>query len=286
MTGLTRRSRGRACAERRPRPHAAADRPLSARPAARPRRHRQSPAASAHRPELCRRPRQRAGERHHRRPHHGPGGAARLRPREAARAGARRGRPVEPCRHRRAGARHCRLSAWCRASSTSSRRATRSSSTARPARCMCARSPTSQSAYAEKAPLRARRQEQYAQAARRAGGHQGRRRDRAAYECGARHRRAACAETGAQSIGLFRTELQFMLAPRFPRMDEQLRFYKARSRRGARPARHLPHARHRLGQDPALYGEDRRGKSRRSAGGRSASASTGRDCCACSCAPC
>jgi phosphotransferase system enzyme I (PtsP) len=34
-------------------------------------------------------------------------------------------------------------------------------------------------------------------------------------------------ETGAQSIGLFRTELQFMLAPRFPRMDEQYRFYKA-----------------------------------------------------------
>ena len=34
------------------------------------------------------------------------------------------------------------------------------------------------------------------------------------------------AETGAGSIGLFRTELQFMLAPRFPRMEEQRRFYK------------------------------------------------------------
>ncbi|MGE5368347.1 MAG: putative PEP-binding protein, partial [Chloroflexota bacterium] len=33
-------------------------------------------------------------------------------------------------------------------------------------------------------------------------------------------------ETGAASIGLFRTELQFMLAPRFPRMDEQYRFYR------------------------------------------------------------
>src|SRR5208337_256211 len=33
-------------------------------------------------------------------------------------------------------------------------------------------------------------------------------------------------ETGARSIGLFRTELQFMLAPRFPRMREQFEFYK------------------------------------------------------------
>jgi phosphotransferase system, enzyme I, PtsP len=33
-------------------------------------------------------------------------------------------------------------------------------------------------------------------------------------------------EAGAQSIGLFRTELQFMVAPHFPRMDQQLSFYK------------------------------------------------------------
>jgi phosphotransferase system enzyme I (PtsP) len=35
------------------------------------------------------------------------------------------------------------------------------------------------------------------------------------------------AETGAQSIGLFRTELQFMVAQRFPRMGEQYELYKA-----------------------------------------------------------
>src|ERR1700733_131130 len=34
------------------------------------------------------------------------------------------------------------------------------------------------------------------------------------------------AETGAQSIGLFRTELQFMLATRFPRLDAQEAFYR------------------------------------------------------------
>lgn len=84
-----------------------------------------------------------------------------------------------------------------------------------------------QTAYAEKARLRARRQEQYAKL-----------RDvpavtRDGVEIGL-HMNAGLAidmphvqETGARSIGLFRTELQFMLAPRFPRMDEQYRFYKA-----------------------------------------------------------
>jgi phosphotransferase system enzyme I (PtsP) len=84
-----------------------------------------------------------------------------------------------------------------------------------------------QSAYAEKARLRARRQEQYA-----------RLRDvPAVTKDGVEislHMNAGLIvdvphlhETGARSIGLFRTELQFMLAPRFPRMDEQYRFYKS-----------------------------------------------------------
>ena len=86
--------------------------------------------------------------------------------------------------------------------------------------------PDVQSAYAEKARLRARRQEQYAKL-----------RDAPAVTKDgvtiSLHMNAGLAidvphvhETGAQSIGLFRTELQFMLAPRFPRMDEQHRFYK------------------------------------------------------------
>ncbi|MBI1868564.1 MAG: phosphoenolpyruvate--protein phosphotransferase, partial [Methylocystis sp.] len=84
-----------------------------------------------------------------------------------------------------------------------------------------------QSAYAEKARLRARRQEQYA-----------RLRDVAAVtKDGVEidlHMNAGLIvdvphlhETGARSIGLFRTELQFMLASSFPRMDEQYRFYKS-----------------------------------------------------------
>jgi phosphotransferase system enzyme I (PtsP) len=83
-----------------------------------------------------------------------------------------------------------------------------------------------QSAYAEKARLRARRQEQYA-----------RLRDVPAVTKDGvpigLHMNAGLTidmphldETGAASIGLFRTELQFMLAPRFPRMDEQFGFYK------------------------------------------------------------
>jgi phosphotransferase system enzyme I (PtsP) len=87
--------------------------------------------------------------------------------------------------------------------------------------------PDVRSAYAEKARLRARRQEQYA-----------RLRDvpavtRDGVEI-ALHMNAGLAvdvphvhDTGARSIGLFRTELQFMVAPRFPRMDEQCSFYKA-----------------------------------------------------------
>ena len=92
--------------------------------------------------------------------------------------------------------------------------------------CMCARSPTCAAAYAEKARLRARRQEQYA-----------RLRDVPAVTRDgvtiALHMNAGLTidapfvrETGAASIGLFRTELQFMLAPRFPRMKEQYQFYK------------------------------------------------------------
>ena len=86
--------------------------------------------------------------------------------------------------------------------------------------------PDVRTAYAEKARLRARRQEQYA-----------RLRDVPAVTrdgvAVALHMNAGLTidapfvhETGAGSIGLFRTELHFMLAPRFPRMKEQYQFYK------------------------------------------------------------
>ncbi|MBV1702863.1 MAG: phosphoenolpyruvate--protein phosphotransferase [Hyphomicrobiales bacterium] len=87
-------------------------------------------------------------------------------------------------------------------------------------------SPDIESAYKEKVRLRASRQEQYRKL-----------RDLPAktldgVEIGL-HMNAGLlvdlpqvAESGALSIGLFRTELQFMLAPQFPRLDEQFNFYK------------------------------------------------------------
>ncbi|ACK50513.1 PTSINtr with GAF domain, PtsP [Methylocella silvestris BL2] len=87
--------------------------------------------------------------------------------------------------------------------------------------------PDVEHAYAEKARLRAKRQEQY---------HKLRdlpavTRDGVEIEL---HMNAGLlvdlqhlAETGAQSVGLFRTELQFMLASRFPKMSEQERLYRS-----------------------------------------------------------
>lgn len=82
-------------------------------------------------------------------------------------------------------------------------------------------------AYAEKARLRARRQEQY---------HNLREvpavsKDGVAIDL---HMNAGLlvdlqhvSETGAKSVGLFRTELQFMLASRFPKLSEQEALYRA-----------------------------------------------------------
>jgi phosphotransferase system enzyme I (PtsP) len=81
-------------------------------------------------------------------------------------------------------------------------------------------------AYREKARLRARRQEQYQQL----------RSVPAVTKDGVAiglHMNAGLlvdlphmAETGAQSIGLFRTELQFMMAAEFPRLERQYALYK------------------------------------------------------------
>ncbi len=87
--------------------------------------------------------------------------------------------------------------------------------------------PDVESAYGEKARLRARRQEQYRDL-----------RDTPAVtkdgvavdlhmNAGLLIDLAHVDEAGAVSIGLFRTELQFMVAPQFPRMNAQLALYKA-----------------------------------------------------------
>ena len=101
-----RRGRGRARAVRHPRPHAAHDRPLSARAAARSRRPRQPADASAHRPGPRAGARAPARERRAGRPLDGTGGAARLRPQTAARPHARGRRPDLARGDRRARARH------------------------------------------------------------------------------------------------------------------------------------------------------------------------------------
>jgi phosphotransferase system, enzyme I, PtsP len=82
-------------------------------------------------------------------------------------------------------------------------------------------------AYAEKARLRARRQEQYHKLRDKPAVTK----DGVAIEL---HMNAGLlvdlqhvAETGAASIGLFRTELQFMIVSQFPGMREQQAFYKA-----------------------------------------------------------
>ena len=87
--------------------------------------------------------------------------------------------------------------------------------------------PDVEAAYAEKARLRARRQEQYhnlrdTPAVTRDGVAIG-----LHMNAGLLLDMQHMAETGAASIGLFRTELQFMIASRFPRMVEQFALYKA-----------------------------------------------------------
>ncbi len=84
-----------------------------------------------------------------------------------------------------------------------------------------------ENAYAEKARLRARRQEQYHKLREKRAVT----RDGVAIEL---HMNAGLlvdlphvAETGAASIGLFRTELQFMIVSQFPSMRQQQAFYKA-----------------------------------------------------------
>ena len=103
-----RRGRRRARAVRHPRAHAARRRSVLARPPARSRRSRQPADARADGPRPRAVARAIAGKRHHRRPLDGPGGAARLRPQETARAGAG-GRRADLARlHRGARARHSR----------------------------------------------------------------------------------------------------------------------------------------------------------------------------------
>ena len=91
-------------------------------------------------------------------------------------------------------------------------------------------------------------------AARQALRHQGRRsRSRCMLNAGLLIDLPHMAETGAAGIGLFRTELQFMVAAQFPRTGEQLTLYRSVLDAAGRQAGDLPHPRHRRRQGPALH---------------------------------
>ena len=150
----------------------------------------------------------------------------------------------------------------------------------RRARCRSGRSADVEAAYAEKARLRARRQEQYRKL-----------RDVPAVtkdgveidlqlNAGLLVDLPHLAETGAAGIGLFRTELQFMIAERMPSRAPS-------SRRSTAPCSTRP-ATSRSPSAPSTSAATRscptcsrsRRRTRRWAGARSASASTGPACCA------
>ncbi len=110
--------------------------------------------------------------------------------------------------------------------------------------------PDVEHAYGEKARLRARRQEQYQKlrdvpAITRDGVTIGLHMN-AGLQVDLQH----VVETGADSIGLFRTELQFMLAPQFPRMAKQYALYK--SVLDAIPDRHVTFRTLDIGSDKVL----------------------------------
>ncbi len=62
------------------------------------------------------------------------------------------------------------------------------------------------------------------------------------------------AETGAEGIGLFRTEFQFMVSEDLPRLDAQTALYARVLEAAGEPAGHLPHPRPRRRQGAALPG--------------------------------
>ena len=92
-------------------------------------------------------------------------------------------------------------------------------------------------------------------------------------------------ESGADGIGLFRTELQFMMSATLPRLERQIQMYRAVvAEAGQKPVvfRTLD-----VGGDKVLpYLRQPRRRTRRSAGAPSGSGSTGQACCAPRCARC
>jgi phosphotransferase system enzyme I (PtsP) len=87
--------------------------------------------------------------------------------------------------------------------------------------------PDLERAYAEKVRLRARRQAQYAELRDRPAVTKDGKRVNLFINAGLLVDLPHIGETGADGIGLFRTELQFMVAATLPRASEQAHFYRA-----------------------------------------------------------
>ena len=87
--------------------------------------------------------------------------------------------------------------------------------------------PDLERAYAEKVRLRARRQAQYAELRERSAVTKDGERVGLFMNAGLLVDLPHIGETGADGIGLFRTELQFMVAATLPRASEQARFYRS-----------------------------------------------------------
>ena len=103
----------------------------------------------------------------------------------------------------------------------------RSSSTARPATCMCGRRPTSKRPMPSACRLRARRQAQYRALRDKPCVTKDGEQVALMINAGLLVDLPHLAETGAAGIGLFRTELQFMVATAMPRISEQLSLYRS-----------------------------------------------------------
>ena len=220
-----------------------------------------------------------------RRARDGARGACRLWARPSARAGGGRRRNDFACRHRCAfdgiaAGRFRRRHYRCRA-----QRATRLLSMARTAKCICARLPEIVAAFETKRELRAIAQARFAQI-----------RDlpavtkdgvpiRLMMNAGLLLDMPHLQESGADGVGLFRTELQFMIGETMPRLADQISFYSQVSKR--RATNRSCSARSILAATrcfPMRAGSGR--KIPRSAGALSASRSIVRRCCVIRCARC
>ena len=168
-----------------------------------------------------------ARQRHPRGALHGAGGAARLRPHAAARPRAGGGRRDEPRRDRRAGARHRRPSARSRTRPGSSKPGDAIIVDGVSGEVQVRPTGDVERAYADKVRFRARKQEQYRALRDKPSATRDGAEVKLMLNAGLLVDLPHLAETGAAGIGLFRTELQFMIASSMPRTAAQQQLYRA-----------------------------------------------------------